>query len=115
METNLRLFLIIFALFWFILVSYFLQKRKLPVKYSLIWYAIIFIMLILGASPNMLVKVSNFCGFQAVSSFVVGIILTLLMFITLTLTVIVAEQKKKITMLIQEISMLKHEENKKRN
>lgn len=109
METNLRLFLIIFAMFWFILISYFLQKRKLPVKYSLIWYAIIIIMLILGIFPNVLVKISSFCGFQALSSFVVGIILTLLMFITLILTIIVANQRKLITKLIQEVSLEKKE------
>lgn len=113
METNLRLFLIIFALFWFILTTYFLQKQKLPVKYSLIWYIITLIIIILGAFPNILITVSSLCGFQVVSSFIVGIILTLLMFITLTLTIIVADQRKKITLLIQEVSMLKQEKSRK--
>ncbi len=107
MNINLRLFLIIFAIFWFVLTSYFLKKNKLPVKYSLVWYTIIFIMLILGAFPNILVLISEFCGFQVVASFVVGVILTLMIFITLILTMIVAEQKKKITLIIQELSILK--------
>ena len=109
MEANLRLFLIIFAIFWFILTSYFLKKNKLPVKYSLIWYAIIIIMLILGAFPDILVNISNYCGFQTLSSFVIGIILTLLMFITLALTMIVATQRKRMSLVIQEISLLKKE------
>lgn len=107
MTTNLRLFLIIFSIFWFILVTYCLKKNKLPVKYSLIWYTITIVMLIVGAFPKVIEIVCNFCGFQAISSFVVGIILTLMMFITLILTMIVANQRKKITLLIQEVSMLK--------
>ncbi len=107
MDTNLRLFLIIFAIFWFIITSYFLKKQKLPVKYSLVWYAIILIMLILGAFPNILVSISEFCGFQVLASFVVGVILTLMIFITMILTIIVAEQKKRLTLIIQEISLLK--------
>lgn len=113
MTTNLRLFLIIFAIFWFILTSYFLKKNKLPVKYSLVWYTIIFILLILGAFPNILVYISEFCGFQVVSSFVIGVILTLMIFITLILTMIVAEQRKRIILLIQEVSILKMKINRK--
>jgi len=107
MNTNLRIFLIIFALFWFLLTTYFLKKNKLPVKYSLIWYFIIFIMIILGVFPNAIDLICDLCGFQAVSSFIIGIILTLMMLITLILTIIVANQKKLITKLIQEISLQK--------
>lgn len=113
MNINLRLFLIIFAIFWFILITYFLKKNKLPVKYSLIWYAIIIIMIIVGAFPKVIEIICDFCGFQAISSFVVGIILTLMMFITLILTIIAASQKKKIALLIQELSMLKQEKDNK--
>ena len=113
MTTNLRLFLIIFAIFWFILTSYFLRKNKLPVKYSLVWYTIILILLILGAFPNILVYISEFCGFQVVSSFVIGIILTLMIFITLILTMIVAEQRKRIILLVQEVSILKNKVSSK--
>lgn len=118
MSNNLRLFLIAFAVFWLIITSYFLKKNKLPVKYSLVWYVIMFIMLILGAFPDILMSISKFYGFQVVSNFVIGIIFTLIMFLTLVLTIIVADQKRKITILMQEVSMLKAEnesfENKKK-
>lgn len=109
MNTNLRIFLIIFALFWFILTTYFLKKNKLPVKYSLIWYFIIIIIIVLGIFPNAIDMICDLCGFQAVSSFIIGIILTLMMIITLILTIIVANQRKLITKLIQEVSLQKKE------
>ena len=40
---------------------------------------------------------------------VVGIFIFVLLMITISLTVMIAGQKKKTTMLIQEISLLKHE------
>ena len=48
-------------------------------------------------------------GFQTMSNMVIGIILVLLTFLTMALTIIVSGQKKKTTLLIQEISILKSE------
>ena len=46
-------------------------------------------------------------GFQTISNLVVGVFIVILFFITISLTVIVSAQKKKITLLIQEVSILK--------
>lgn len=107
MDNGLRLFLIGFSLCWIIVVSYFLRKGKLPVKYSLIWYFMSLILLVLGIFPGFLIGISKLFGFKVASSFIVGVILTLLMIITIVLTIILAEQKRKITLLIQEVSILK--------
>lgn len=107
MDFGLRLFLIIFSICWIILISYFLRKDKLSVKYSLVWFSMAFVLLVLGIFPGFLSGISHLFGFQVASSFIVGIILTLLMFITLILTIIIVDQKKKIVMLIQEVSMIK--------
>ena len=55
-------------------------------------------------------------GFQTISNLVVGVFIVILFFITISLTVIVSAQKKKITLLIQEVSILKEvvNGNKKR-
>ncbi len=41
------------------------------------------------------------------ANLVIGIMITLLLGITLILTVIISQQKKQITMLIQEVSIIK--------
>ena len=59
--------------------------------------------------PNALIKIANLVGFQTVSNMVIGVLLVILFFITMSLTVIVSAQKRKITLLVQEISLLKSE------
>ena len=107
MGNGLRLFLIIFSICWIVIVSYFLRKDKLPIKYSLIWYTMSLVLLLLGIFPGFLNGISNLFGFKVASSFIVGVILTLLMIVTLVLTIIIADQKKKIILLIQEVSIIK--------
>ena len=64
------------------------------------------------ASVNFVGFFTNLIGFKTTSNLVIGIILSLLLLITLFLTVIINDQKNKIKLLIQEISMLKKEGSK---
>ena len=52
-------------------------------------------------------------GFTTISNLVVGIILSLLMFITLVLTHIVTKQKNQIKILTQEVALIKEKLKKK--
>ena len=110
MELGLRIVLVVFAIFWFLLVTHFLKKNKLPVKYSIFWYIFIFVILILGVIPGVLQLICDIFGFATISNLVIGIILSMLMFITLILTIIISDQKKQIKLLIQEVSLLKSKE-----
>ena len=69
--------------------------------FSLVWFVII------------LEFFAKMFGFITMSNLVVGIMLTLLLGITLILTMIIFHQKKQITMLIQEVSLIKGERNGK--
>ena len=88
MPLNLRLAVLIIALILAVVVIRILHKRMIPVKYSLLWGIGVIILLFLAIWPNSLV---------------------ILFFITMSLTVIVSAQKRKITLLVQEISLLKSE------
>ena len=46
------------------------------------------------------------------SSFVIGIFIGILIMLTMALTIMIAGQKKKTTLLIQEVSLLKEEVEK---
>ncbi len=52
-------------------------------------------------------SLAKFLGFELLSNMVLCIFIGLLLFLTLILTVMVAGQKKKTTLLIQELSLLK--------
>ena len=109
MPLNLRLGVLIIALILAVVVIRILHKGRIPVKYSLLWVFGILILLFLAIFPNALIKIANLVGFQTVSNMVIGVLLVVLFFITMSLTVIVSAQKRKITLLVQEISLLKSE------
>ena len=100
MPLNLRLGVLIIAIILAVVVIRILHKGRIPVKYSLLWGLGVLILLFLAIFPNALIKIANLVGFLTVSN---------MFFITMSLTVIVSAQKRKITLLVQEISLLKSE------
>lgn len=107
MSISLRLGLIIVSLLLLIVVITILKKGRIPVKYSLFWIFSVIVILLIGIIPDLFGIVANIFGFNTMSNLVIGMFIFLLLMITIFLTVIVSGQKKKTTLLIQEISILK--------
>ncbi len=107
MPNNLRILLVIFSVLLFLTILNLLSKNKVPVRYSLLWILSSILIFVVGAFPDFIGIFTELIGFQTTSNLVIGIILTLLLIITLILTIIVSGQKKKIKLLIQEVSILK--------
>ena len=115
MSTNLRIMMLIVAILLFISVFIALKKGRMPLKYSLVWLIPDIILLLISCAPLSLWKFTELIGFQTVSNLVVGIFILMLFFITISLTIIVSGQNTKITLLIQEISLLKEKVREKNN
>ena len=113
MQTNLKIFLIVFSLVLILSILKLISKNKLPIKYSLFWLAASIVILLVGTVPDVITFFTSLIGFETSVSLVTGIILGLLLLITLLLTIIISEQKRKITLLIQEVSMLKEKVDNK--
>lgn len=109
MSLNLSITLILVSVFLMILTTYVLKKGRIPEKYSLLWYGFSIVIMLTGLFPNIFSFISVRLGFQVMSSLVVGFIIGVLILITMSLTIMIAGQKKKTTLLIQEISILKKE------
>lgn len=107
MQNNLRIVLVLLSLILAFIVLKLLSKNKLPIKYSLFWLLASLVVFLVGAFPNFVGYFTHLIGFETSSSLVIGIIIGLLLMITLLLTIIISEQKRKIVLLIQEISILK--------
>lgn len=115
MSISLRLGLIVVALLLIITTLVILKKDRMPIKYSLIWIFSSFLILLVSLIPGAFGIISNYLGFVTMSNMVIGIFIFILLMISISLTVIVSGQKKKITLLIQELSILKEKvENEKR-
>ena len=114
MPTNLIFFVILFAFTLLILTIFLLRKDKITVKYSLIWIFASIGMIIISFLPNFMLQLANLFGFELLSNMVLCMFIGVLLLITLALTVMVTGLKKRTTLLIQEISLLKKElEDKK--
>lgn len=111
MQNNLRILLILLSIVLVFIILKLVSKNKLPIKYSLFWLASAVVVFLVGLVPNLIGKVTSLIGFETSVSLITGIILGVLLLITLLLTIIISEQKRKIILLVQEVSMLK-EKNK---
>lgn len=111
MEAKLRFEIFLFFIFILFVIIKILKKDRMPIKYSLVWISSSIVMLIIAVFPKLLQFVANILGFGLASNMILSIFLGLLIFITISLTIIVSGQKKKLTLLIQEVSMLKEKVN----
>ena len=113
MSLSLIVTLIIFAIILFIATTIVLQKDFIPAKYSLLWYFIAIIIFCVAIFSGAVGFIAHLAGFKTIANLVIGIILALLTFLTMALTIISSHQRKKTTLLIQELSLLKNQINEK--
>lgn len=109
MSLAVQLVALAFILFLFILVTYYVKKNKISIKYSIVWYLSLLVLTIFTIFPVILGYVTKLIGIQLSSNFIFAFMIGVLFVITLSLTIIVSEQQDKIKMLIQEISILKND------
>lgn len=115
MPFNLRVAIFLVACILAFTVMHILHKDLIPVKYSLLWWFAIIILIVLSIWPSFFLLFVDMLRFQTTSNMVIGVFIVILLFITMSLTVIVSAQKKKVNLLVQEISMLKQEIKDKNN
>ena len=109
MSLQLMIALIIFSVILVILVSFLVAKGKIPIKYSLLWYAFAILILLVGIIPDFFGMLGRMIGFNIMSDLVIGIILVVLIFLNIALTVMIASQRRRINLVSQEVALLKKE------
>lgn len=107
MSQTLILTLIIVSMFLISITTFFLIKGRIPEKYSLVWYFFSLLILLIATLPNIFIEISKTLGFEVMSNLVIAMIIGILLLLNMILTVMIAGQKKKTTLLIQEVSLLK--------
>lgn len=107
MEYSLVVTLIIVSIFIVFVTTFLLLRGRIPEKYSLVWYLFSILILLVAILPNIFVDISKILGFEVMSNLVIAIVIGLLLLLNMVLTVMIAGQKKKSILLIQELSLLK--------
>lgn len=113
MNTSLRLFLIILLFLGFYLIIKTIKKKKLSMKFGMYWTIVFAIMLILIMFPNIIESLAAFCGFQQAPNMLFLIAIFILFYIVFAIYTSISKLSEMNKTLVQEISLLKKEKNKK--
>ena len=113
MSMKLRIVLLIFSIVWLLGILLLFKQKKISIRNSLIWFAAGLVILLIAVIPFFLESIAKLFGFLTIANLVIGIFITLLLILTLSLTIIVTKQKEQIRNLIQEVSLLKKDKEKK--
>lgn len=103
---NLQITLSIAVICYFIIIFYYLKRKMLELKYTLIWLVAGVSMGIMIYFPELLVWFVRLLGIESNMNGLYILCIAFIMMILMTLTSIVSRQQLKIRILIQEISML---------
>ena len=104
--STLRITLCIAVICYFILILYYLKKRMLELKYTLIWLFAGLVMGIMIFFPELLVHFVRLLGIESNMNGLYVLCFAFIIAILMTLTSIVSRQTMKIKILIQELSMM---------
>lgn len=104
--STLRIALCIAVICYFVLILYYLKKRMLELKYTLIWLFAGLVMGIMIFFPELLVCFVRLLGIESNMNGLYVLCFAFIIAILMTLTSIVSRQTMKIKILIQEFSIL---------
>ncbi len=108
---RLKLVAIISLLSVIIAITHFVKKNKITIKYAIIWYLSLIVLILFTTFPEVLGWFTSLAGMELSSNFLFVLLIAFLFIICISLTIIVSEQKEQIRKLIQEVSMLKKDKN----
>lgn len=109
MSLKLVLFMSLGAILLILLATYFLRKGRIPEKYALLWYVFALIILLFSVFPNIFYALAKAFGFVSPSNMLMLALIAILFMLVMALTIMMAGQKKKSILLIQELSLQKLE------
>jgi len=102
----LQIVIITGVLCFFGLIVFFIRKNSITMKYALLWFFAVFVMLIVSIFPDTLAYIANVFGFVLFSNAVFSLLFGFVIVILLSLTSIVSKQTERIKTLVQMIALL---------
>ena len=106
MNIELRIFLMAVVLIFLFIITRYLVKKKLNLKYTLAWFATVVVLLILAIFPQLVTLLSNLIGIETPVNTVFLFALIFILIILFTLTAIVSHINVRIYSLTQKQAIL---------
>jgi len=97
------------------LIFFLVKRHLLQLRYTLFWFTIAFIILLLGLFPSLNIKLTQFLGIEYPPVFPITVAILLLFIKTLQQDIAITHKEKIIHRLVQELAILKEEINRLNN
>ena len=109
MSIIMRISIIVICLIFIIYIVSLVSRKKLLLKYSLIWLSLSIVVGFCAVFPTPLYMLASLVGFETASNFIFVVAIFFLLAICLSLSIIASRQTGHIKTLIQEIALIKKE------
>ena len=96
MTINLKMAACIFIFIVIFLILHYIKKKKINIKYSVIWLVLFGILFIFLIIPGFLESITRLLGFSISSNMIFSLLIGVLVIINITFTAILSSQDKKI-------------------
>lgn len=106
MSDILRACLVLGVVIYMTFIVILLRKRKLNLKYSLLWMLSAVVLLLLAVFPQIAVFVSKLLGIQYAVNSIYLIIVFFMLLLLISLSSIVSRQHREIKTLIQHVAII---------
>lgn len=108
MNSTLRVVLFFAIILYFFLVVHLLKKRRLDLKYTLLWLILGVVMIVFVAAPKLMTMISSLFGIAEDVNTLFLIAIAAITIILMALTSIVSGQKDAIRKLVQANGLLEN-------
>jgi hypothetical protein len=108
---KLQISLIFLCVLLLFLLINMIKKYELQLKYALLWFVVVIIMIALSLVPQIAFYFTDIFGFQAPSNFVFLVGILSGMVIIFSLTVSISNSSNKLRQMSQEMGLLKQQLN----
>ncbi len=105
MNTSLRIVISIALVVYYAWIFYFLKKKSLTLKYTLLWLFTGLVMVLVVIFPQALEQVLHWVGVVELTNGLFGIVCFALLIILLSITSIVSILNEKMRRLVQQCAM----------
>lgn len=106
LSASLRLAMLVVILAYFALLIVLLRKKRLSLKYALLWLLSGVVMLLLCLFPQLLNGITRLLGIQLQSNALFAILFFCVLVILVSLTSIISRQSESIKRLAQDTALL---------
>ena len=107
MPISIRIFALIVIIIYFAVIITLLRKKRLELKYSLLWLFGGAVMLLLVIFPAILINITALMGIEVPSNGLFAACIFLIIIILISITTVISAFSNKIKRLNQEIAILK--------